>query len=282
MHLTHTTFSAQDIQETQPAMKIGLVATVTPEGLPQVTLLSSLMACGPQQMAFGQFTEGLSKGYIRLNPKVGFLIMGLDKQLWRGKATFTHSVKEGAEYEYYNNVPMFRYNAYFGVHTVYYLDLLGHTGKAPLPMNQIIFAAVKSMLARTLNLRRGKFEVLNPWTQAFVNKLDNLKFIAWVEADGYPTIIPAIQTQCLDKQHLLFSPSVYADELKVIPAGAEVAVFSMALTMEDVLLRGKYLGMRRIAGFKAGVVAVDWVYNPMPPVPGQVYPPVKLEGVEEY
>ncbi len=282
MHLAHTTFSAQDIQETQPAMKIGLVATVTPEGQPHVTLLSSLMACAPQQMAFGQFTEGLSKGHIRLNPKVGFLIMGLDKRLWRGKATFTHSVKEGAEYEYYNNVPMFRYNAYFGVHTVYYLDLLGHTGKAPLPMNQIILAAVKSMLARTLNLKRSKAEVLNPWTQGFLNKLDNLKFITWVGADGYPNIIPAIQTQCLDKQRLLFSTSVYTDELKAIPAGAEVAVFSMALTMEDVLLRGKYLGMRRIAGFKAGVVVVDWVYNPMPPVPGQVYPPVELVGVEEY
>ena len=282
MNLPHTTFSPQDIQETQPAMKIGLLATVTPEGLPHVTLLSSLMACGAQQLAFGQFTEGFSKGYIRANPKAGFLIMGLDKNLWRGKATFTHSVKEGAEYDYYNNVPMFRYNAYFGVHTVYYLDLLGHTGKAPLPMNQIIFAAVQSMLARTLNLRKAKGEVLNPWTQAFLNKLDNLKFIAWVGEDGYPNIIPAIQTQCLDKQRLLFSTSVYAGELNAIPAGTEVAVFSMALTMEDVLLRGKYLGMRRVAGIKAGVVEVEWVYNPMPPVTGQVYPAVKVVAVEEY
>ena len=53
----------------------------------------------------------------------------------------------------------------------------------------------------------------------------------------------------------------------------------MALTMEDVLLRGEYLGMRRLAGVKAGVVAVDWVYNPMPPVPGQIYPPVALAAV---
>jgi hypothetical protein len=240
------------------------------------------MACAPQQLAFGQFTEGFSKQHILNNPKTGFLIMSLDKNLWRGKATFTHATKEGPEYDYYNNVPMFRYNAYFGVHTVYYLDLLSHTGKAPLPMNQIIFAAVKTMLARTLNLKPGDQEVLNPWTRAFLNKLDNLKFISWVGADGYPLIIPAIQTQCLDKQHILYSTSVYSDELTAIPAGAEVAVFSMALTMEDVLLRGKYLGLRRQAGIKAGVVQVDWVYNPMPPVPGQIYPPVKLQAVEEY
>ena len=279
MNLPHTTFSTQDIQETQPAMKIGLLATVSPEGLPHVSLISSLMACAPQQLAFGQFTEGFSKQHIRVNPKTGFLIMGLDKNLWRGKATFSHAVKEGPEYEYYNNVPMFRYNAYFGVHTVYYLDLLGHTGKAPLPMNRIIFAAVQSMLARTLSLSKGKVEVLNHWTQVFLNKLDNLKFIAWVGADGYPNLIPAIQAQCLDKQRILFSTSVYTAELEAIPAGTDVAVFGMALTMEDVLLRGKYLGVRRVAGVKAGLAAVDWAYNPMPPVPGQIYPPVALEAV---
>jgi hypothetical protein len=282
MNLSLTTFSPEDILSTQPAMKIGLLATVTPAGLPHVTLISSLMACASQQLAFGQFTEGLSKQHILNNPKTGFLIMDLDKNLWRGKASFTHSTKEGAEYDYFNNVPMFRYNAYFGIHTVYYLDLLSHTGKEPLPMNRIIFAAIQTMLARTLGRKPGKEEVLNPWTRAFLNKLDNLKFIAYVGVDGYPAIIPTIQAQCLDNQHILFSKSVYADELKAIPTGADVAIFGMALTMEDVLLRGKYLGMRRTAGIKTGMVKVDWVYNPMPPVPGQIYPPVKLQAVEKY
>jgi hypothetical protein len=277
-----TSFSPADIESTQPAMKIGLLATVTPEGLPHVTLISSLMACAPQQIAFGQFTEGFSKQHILNNPKTGFLIMSLDKNLWRGKATFTHSAKSGPEYDYYNNVPMFRYNAYFGVNTVYYLDLLSQTGKSPLPMNWIIFAAVQTMLARTLESKPGQKDVLNPWTRAFLDKLDNLKFLAYVGADGYPMIIPTIQAQSLDKQHVLFSTSVYTDELESIPAGVNLAVFGMALTMEDVLLRGKYLGIRRVGGFKAGVVEIDWVYNPMPPVPGQVYPPVELKAVTKF
>jgi hypothetical protein len=277
-----TVFSPEDIQSTQPAMKIGLLATINPAGLPHVTLISSLMACAPQKMAFGQFTEGSSKQHILNNPKTGFLIMSLEKNLWRGKTIFTHSTKEGPEYDYYNNVPMFRYNAYFGIHTVYYLDLLSQTGKEPLPMNRIIFAAIQTILARTLRHKPGKEEVLNLWTRSFLDKLDNLKFIAWVGEDGYPVIIPAIQAQSMDKEHVLFSTSVYTDELKAIPAGADMAVFSMALTMEDVLLRGKYLGLRRMAGIQAGVVKVDWVYNPMPPVPGQIYPPVKLQAVEKY
>ena len=277
-----TTFSAEDIRDTQPAMKIGLLATVTPEGLPHMTLLSSVMACSSDKLCFGQFTEGLSKKHILNNPKVGFLIISLNKELWRGVANYTHLSKTGPEYDYYNNVPMFRYNAYFGIHTVYYLNLVSHTGKAPLPMQEIVFAALQTMLARTLGSKPGKQVVLNDWTCAFLNKLDNLKFLSYVRADGYPVIIPAIQIQSLDSQCLLFSVSVYEDELESIPSGVDVSVFGMALTMEDVLLRGKYLGIRRKAGIRAGLVEIDWVYNPMPPVPGQIYPPVKLKTITAY
>ncbi len=275
-------FSAEDIQGTQPAMKIGLLATVTPQGLPHVTLISTLMACGPKQMSFGQFTEGLSKNYILNNPKTGFLIMSMDKDVWRGKATFTHTAREGTEYEQYNNVPMFRYNSYFGIHTVYYLDLVSQTGKAALPMNKIIFAAVQSMLARSLGKKPGKKEVLNNWTRKFLNKLDNLKFLAYVDEDGYPVLIPAIQAQSLDAEHILFSTSVYQDELQAIPNGTSLAVFGMALTMEDVLMRGTYQGMRRVASVKAGVVQVDWVYNSMPPVTGQIYPSIDVRAVTDF
>jgi hypothetical protein len=279
---SYTSFSEADIQGTQPALKVGLLATVSPEGLPHITLLSSLMACNATQLSFGQFTEGTSKKHIQRNPKTGFLIMSLDKQLWRGKARFTYSIREGKEYDFYNNVPMFRYNAYFGIHTVYYFDLVSQTGKTALPMDQVIFAAIQTMLARTLGKKPGKVDVLNAWTRALLNKLDSLKFLAYIDPDGYPLIIPAIQAQSLDAQHVFFSASVYGDELKAIPAGADMAVFSMSLSMEDVLLRGKYQGLRRVGGVKAGVVEIDWVYNPMPPVPGQVYPATSLNPVIDF
>jgi hypothetical protein len=279
---TMTQFSADDIQETKPEMKIGLLATVTPDGLPHVTMISSLMACAPEKMCFGQFTEGSCKENILTNPKVGFMVMSLNKEMWRGKASYTHLSKEGPEFDHYNNVPMFRYNAYFGVHTVYYMDLVSHTGKHPLPMGRVIFAAVQTMIARTLGKKLATKEVLNGWTRAFLDKLDNLKFLCYVGEDGYPVIIPAIQAQNLDSEHVIFSTSIYREELERIPAGADICVFSMALTMEDVLLRGKYLGMRRMGGVRSGVVQVDWVYNPMPPVPGQIYPPVEMEAVREF
>ena len=279
---TQTTFSAEDIQSLLPAMKIGLLATLNPQGLPHITLLTSIIASGPRQLAFGQFIEGQSKRHILTQPKAGFLVMSLDRRLWRGKAAYTHSARAGKEYDYYNNIPMFRYNAYFGVHTVYYFDLLSQTGRQALPMNRIILAALQSLLARTLARRPGGPAVLNPWTRGFLNKLDNLKFLAYVGADGYPALIPAIQAQSLDAGHVVFSTSVYQDELEAIPAGSSLAVMGMALTMEDVLVRGTYQGLRRVGGVRCGVVEVDWVYNSMPPVPGQVYPPQPIAPVTKF
>jgi hypothetical protein len=281
-HLPFTTFTSDDIHATQPALKIGLLATINPQGLPHLTMLSSLMAYAPQGLCFGQFTEGESKHNIQENPHAGFMIMSLDKQLWRGTARFIHTAKQGVEYNFYNQIPMFRYNAYFGVHTVYYLDLVAHTGKIPLPMNQVVIAAIKTMMARTLGGKSGKENVLNPWTQAFFNKLDNLKFLSYLDEGGFPVIIPVIQIQALDSQHMIFSTSVYKDELTTIPAGASLAVFGLALSMEDVLLRGVYQGIHQVGRFEVGIVKIDWVYNSMPPVPGQIYPRLPIEPVREF
>jgi hypothetical protein len=208
--------------------------------------------------------------------------MSLDKQVWRGKARWTRVEKGGLEYDMYNNIPMFRYNAYFGVHTVYYMDLVEQYGREPLPMGRVVSAAIQTKLAKLARRGRTEQEVLNPWTQALLDKLDNLKYVGYVGDDGYPVIIPTIQAQCADAGHVIFSLGAFGHELRSIPSGAQLAVFGMTLEMEDVLLRGPFLGIQRFAGLPCGVVRVEWVYNSMPPVPGQIYPPLEIEAVRNF
>jgi hypothetical protein len=280
--LERTGFSVEDQKAFEPAMKIGLLATVTPAGLPHLTLISSLKAGSERTVNWGQFTEGQSKEHIRQNPKTAFLIMTLDRQLWRGKATWTHSENSGTEFEWFNNIPMFRYNAYFGIHTVHCMDLLGHTGRQALPMNQIILAAVKTMAARALTPAQGSQAVLNSWTRALFSKLDTLKFLATIDVDGFPWIIPTIQAQADGSEQILLSTSIYRDELAAIPSGSPAVMLGMALTMEDVLVRGTFIGNHSRAGIHCASVKVDWVYNPMPPIPGQIYPQTGLKTVSEF
>jgi len=276
------TFSQEDIESFKPEMKIGLLATVNAAGLPHITMISTLQANSPTEMFWGQFAEGMSKASIRKNPKTGFLIMTLDKNLWRGKASFSRTAKEGTEYDLLNNAPMFRYNAYFGIHTVYYMDLVEQGGKEPLPMGSVIQAAVKTMVAKTLAGKGSGKPVLNPFTTRLLDKMDNLKFLSFIGADGFPLIIPVIQAQTAGSDRVIFSSSVYGNELKAIPQGTVTALFGMSFEMQTVLLRGTYRGVRSIGGFECGEMEVDWIYSPMPPKAEQVYPPQKLEAVSSF
>jgi hypothetical protein len=132
---------------------------------------------------------------MQMNPKLGFLVMSLDRHLWRGKARWTHKKTDGPEYETYNEIPMFRYNAYFGINTVHYLDLVETYGREKLPMAKIVPAAITTKLAKGAAATPGNQRILKPFAENLFNQLDALKFIAYVGKDGFPIIIPAIQCQ---------------------------------------------------------------------------------------
>jgi len=275
-------FSKDEIKAFEPAEKIGLVACVNPDGEIHLTLITSIMACRPDQLTLGQFCMGLSKWYMQMNPKLGFLVMSLDRRLWRGKARWTHKKTDGPEYEIYNDIPMFRYNAYFGINTVHYLDLVETYGEEKLPMAKIIPAAITTKLAKGAAATSGHQRILKPFAENLFNQLDSLKFLAYVGEDGFPIIIPAIQCQASDSGRIVFSMLPYYDELQAIEAGTSLAILGINLKMQSVLVRGTFQGFRKYRFTTMGVLDIDWVYNSMPPSHGQIYPEVPMEAVTEF
>ncbi len=275
-------FSVEDMKDFEPTMKIGMLATITPEGLPHLTLISSLMASTPTELVWGQFTEGVSKSYIRQNPRVAFLIMNLQKEVWRGKAKFTHSQKDGKDYDFYNNTPMFRYNAYFGIHTVYYMDLLQQSGKHPLPMGKVVSASIKTLGLKPFTGIANPQKVINTWSAGLISKLGNLKFLSYIDNDGFPTIIPIFQAAANNSEEIIFSTAAYREELEAIPAGIPMSIFGMTLDMEDVLLRGEFSGLQSFLGMKYAKLKINWIYNAMPPLPQQIYPPIAPQPITEF
>ncbi|UCE55562.1 MAG: pyridoxamine 5'-phosphate oxidase family protein [Desulfobacterales bacterium] len=275
-------FTEEDMKAFEPAEKIGIVASISPQGFAHITLITSIRANGPARLTLGEFCKGLSKQHIQNNPQIGFLVLTLDKKMWRGKAKWTHLRKEGPEYEKYNQIPMFRYNTYFGINTVHYLDLIETAGKEKLPMARIIPAALLTKLAKGGAKSGNQDPILKPFAEKLFNKLDSLKFIAYVGNDGFPVIIPLIQCQAADSRRLAFSPLAFSKELKDIPKGTEVAVFGITMNMEDVLVRGIFQGFHRIRFLRLGTIDIGWVYNSMPPAHGQIYPEVELKPVVNF
>ncbi|MDD5712654.1 MAG: pyridoxamine 5'-phosphate oxidase family protein [Smithellaceae bacterium] len=276
-------FEAADMLEFEPEAKVGLIATVSEEGLPHITLITALQAKSPTEMIWGQFSEGFSKKNVKTNPKTGFLIMSLKRDLWRGKAIWKHEEKEGPDYVMFNNKPMFRYNAYFGIHTVHYMDLVETYGKEGLPLLPIALSVIGTGIAAGSAKTGSRERILNPWSEGLFNRLDSVKFLAYVGEDGFPSIIPIIQCKAADSRRLAFGIAPYKEELLKIKAGTKVAVFGMTLQMEDILVRGTFGGFKRYGGIKMGTVDIDWVYNSMPPKQGQIYPvPEMVKPVMEF
>lgn len=277
-----TKFSEEDRKAFAPSEKVGLVATVTPEGLPHMSLLTSIMASGPSTLTVGEFCKGESKACMEKTRKTGFAVLTLDKKLWRGKALWTHLKKEGPEYEVYNSQPMFRYNTYFGINTVHYLDLKETTSGAALPLISIIRSALLTRLAKSAAATSRTGRVLTHFGEALFNRIDALKFLSFIDDDGYPAVIPVIACQAADNGRLAFHPGAFAPDLEKLQPGMTLAVFGLTMQMENVLVRGVFKGYGRYRGIRLGTLDINWVYNSMPPNHGQIYPPVPLQAVVNF
>ena len=277
-----TKFTEQEMKAFEPAEKIGIVASINPEGRPHISLITSIMAPQPDQITLGQFCQGLSKQHIQQNNHIAFLIMTMDKKMWRGRAKWTHLKKEGPEYERYNEIPMFRYNTYFGINTVHYLDLVETSECQRLPMPQLVVSAMLTKFAKGSVQADKTGRILTPFAEQLFNQLASLKFLAYIGTEGYPTIIPVIQCQAAGSRSLAFSPLAFKAELAPIAPGTEVAVFGLTMGMEDVLVRGTFHGFKRHRLIKLGTIGIEWVYNSMPPGHGQIYPQVELQAVTDF
>lgn len=279
---TKTSLTVDEMKAFEPEAKIGLLATLSPQGQPHLTLITTLRAKTPTQLMWGQFSEGRSKDHVRDDPRVGFAVMNAARQLWRGKARWTHHAREGDDYTLFNHLPMFRYNSYFGIHTVHYMDLSSVSERAQISLPRLLGGTALSMLAQRWSRSAHPVPALKPWARTHLGKLTTLKYLAYVDDDGFPCIIPVVPCQPADQGRLVFVPTAYRAELAALAPGSRVAVLGLNLEMESVLLRGTFRGYRGPWPLRPGVIDIDWVYNSMPPLPGPIYPVEPLRPVTDF
>lgn len=265
------------MSEFAKTMKIGLVASIDESGDPHISILSTLMAKSEDKMMLGEFVGGKSKEQLeKVNHKSGFLIMNLNKEFWTGRMQWTNKLTEGEDYVMYNMQPKYRYNSYFGIHTVHYFDLKDISDKNKLDMGGIVINALKVAFVKGFKKSGKKNRVLKPWAEGLMKKMDTLKFLSFVDEEGYPNIIPIIQAQANGSDRIVISKNPYGAELSKIKPNSRVAVFGLNLQMENVLMKGVFSGFNgAFATFD-----IDRVYNSMPPKMGYIYPENKTSQWE--
>jgi len=252
--------------------KVALVGTMDDAGCPHLTFLASLQGLGEDKLTFGQFCVGTSKEFLPQRPDCAFLALTPDMRWLRGSARFTHTAKTGPEFDMYNNKPLFRYNAYFGVNTVWYLDLLGITGVQKLPLLKIGGGAIRSRAAALLAAQNEK-SALTPFGKALFSGIGNPKFLCYETAEGL-TIVPVVQAAPAGADRVVFVARPYGEDLQALAPGTKVCVMALNLDMQSVLVKGTCVGKKG----GAHVVEIERVYNSMPPASGYIFP--KTAGPE--
>lgn len=256
--------------------KIGLIAVRDGEGYPHITMISTLTAKDEKQLLFGQFCEGISKQFIRQNPQTGFLVMGMEKEVWRGKAVWKSFSNTGPEFELLNNKPLFRYNTYFGIGRVHYLELVELSEKSVIKVGETVYRAFKTRLKR-LTVKGRDNGALSPISAELAGGLTSLKFIAAEDEAGFCNIMPILQAAPCASGTIAFDLPPYARELKRLKPGTKAAIFAMDMKLVGVLLQGV---IRSAKGL--GVFDIDRVYSPLEPLPGYIFPHEAPKAVADF
>lgn len=273
MSTSRTQFTQQDAHAFAPDAKVGLLATRTPEGEPHVSLITTLAAQPPHELCWGQFCEGASKDNVRLDPRVGFLVMTLDRKLWRGTARWLGTETVGPDLDDYNRRPMFRYNAYFGIHTVHRMRLRQVRGPEPLSIPTLAVGTLLANAASPLTRQRLGPRALRPWARSLLRSVQTVKFLAWVAKDGHPRLLPAVPAAPAGAGRIAIAALGHRAALRALPRGCPVALFAMNLLMESVLVKGELGAFTGPRGFEVAALDIHQVYNSMPPKQGPVWPP---------
>lgn len=262
----------EDMKEFAVTGKIGLISCISPQGEPHISLISSIQAKDENTIMWGQFTHGLSKEYILKNPASGFLILNMAKKWWAGKTDYTGSTDHGEDFDMYNNQPLFRYNTYFGIGKVHYMDVKEYSNGQGLEMGKIIKGALLgSIIKPFVKGCPDKVKKIKGLSKTLVKDMTSLKFLSYVD-DGYPVLFPVIQAVMKDEGRIIIPLTTQEEKLKKIPKGAKVAMFYANLELSSVLLQGEFAGIEKKLGLEYAIFDIQKVYNSMVPIVGYIYP----------
>jgi hypothetical protein len=249
------------------------VSTIDHRGWPHITFIAFNRAIAKDKLVWGQFTEGLSKKYVKENPKQGICMMTAEMpfKFIQAKVSYTHLSKEGEDLDYFSRMDLLRYNTYMNAHTAYYSDVVAVTPVRNLGLGGIVGGILANMVKVGGLKDKNAEKKLAPLPFKLFNGPINPKFLSWIDTDGYPVIIPCFQLRAPDRGKLSCTLSQFGEEIKKIPVRAHVSAFAMNMEMENIMVNGTLTEWRND---KIGIIEIDEVYNSQPPLPGLIYPKI--------
>lgn len=263
---TTSRLADEDIPKFRPELMVKLLATIDAQNHPNLVLIISLEAKDTGTIIFGEFIKGKSKQNLEFNPKCAAAFMTLANDFWMVKGNFTHWAYEGEDYAYFNEKPLFKNNSYTGIARVAYIDIKDVYPKRSIKLNRSLLRVLKGF---SKNDSEATDEILPSMVEKVYRGPSNLKYLAFIDSDGYPLIVPTMHLLPASHNRLIFTPADFKDDIALIPKGAFVTTY--ALYIEELLnyqIKGTYQGIETFQDVEVGVIQIEEVYCTMPPKAG--------------
>lgn len=239
------------------------LATRSKAGIPNVVPCISILPTEdqPDTLFFGNFLLRKSIKNLEEDQRVGVLVVTEDLQGWILKGELQEFQRTGPYVDRQMNTPLLRYNAYTGVRNVGLIRIDKVESTFTIPKLQVLGDYMMARLAGLAGKGAARDAVTVPLeVRKNFSKLAAVKVLAWVGADGYPHLCPALSMQAAGTQHFVCTRN---RKLPEPPSGELVA--ANLLTFEAISYQAK--GRWDCSG-KTGLLQVQEIYSGGPPYPG--------------
>ncbi|MDR0884814.1 MAG: pyridoxamine 5'-phosphate oxidase family protein [Clostridiales Family XIII bacterium] len=255
------------------------IATVNEDGTPHITVFSSVLIHDEETLMFGEYCRGKSKDNILNNPFIGILAMTPEGTYATGTACWTKRLTSGPEHELFNNIPRLRYNATYGYEFIHFLSVQDFSTLQRTDAAAISESTLKTEAAAA-EATHNQTESVVPYVgrQLFAED-DALKFIAYVDSDGYPQLVYVPQAKLVEGNIVVLDTSLNSEELNQIPDDAPVAIMAMVPRLgASIQVEGNIQRETR-AGADILLLNILRVYSGNTPKAGYIYPPEPIDAV---
>jgi hypothetical protein len=245
------------------------MATMGVDGKPNVVPVISMMPWDEKTIVFGEFLMRKSKANLQSNPKLAGIVFSEDLRFSSFTGVFEGFVDAGPIVEKFDEMPMFRYNAYTRIRCagIIKVDRVLREGKIGKPELLAEFAKVKAAkmaLKQSTPSPKMPFPVVEKY-----DRITAVKVMARIAKDGALDIHPALSLQAVDRNHLIFTRGASDGALANIGQGDFVT--TSLITMDPVAyqVKGSVASAGSLLSSMFQLIDVEEVFSASPPLPGE-------------
>jgi hypothetical protein len=110
--------------------------------------------------------------------------------------------------------------------------------KQKLSILKILIGSFKSRCLKKHIKIKDNISRLPTYGVKLAKPLSALKFLSFIDKDGYPIILPVMQSKVLDVNHIGICNNVNTEIIDMIPNGSKVAMFVANFSLVSLMIQG--------------------------------------------